>query len=1010
MPTPRLLLCLLVLALAAGPLSGASVAQTADGDVEVLILSGRGDLVVGGDALVEVVVPDGASADGLAVEVDGRDVTGAFGATEDGRIVGLVDGLGVGGNRITATLADGRGAYIDVDNHPIGGPVFSGPQIQPWTCVGEVLDDQCNRPTTYAWFYKSTDPRESGLQEYDPENPPDDVATTTTDQGNEVPFIVREETGVMVRDEYKIAVLFDPQQPWTPQRPQKGYNNKLVLTHGASCDTDYIMGEAPDVLLEDALSRGFAVGSHALDNSGHNCHVVTQAESLLTVKERVAEQFGPIRYTIGNGCSGGALAQQWVSNSYPGVYQGITPACSFTDSYSSGMEREDYTLLRNYFERPERWQPGVVWSPQEISQVYDHPNVTNPITYTELIPPNADPSRECTGVAPEDVYDAETNPEGVRCSIQDYWRNVFGLEVDGTKAGRPADNTGIQYGLRALNEGRILPQQYVDVNVKIGSHDIDYNHQLERREADPIALERVFRSGGANIATNMDEVAIIDLRGPDPGAFHDVYRTYAMRERLIREHGTAENQVLWRGQVALFGDPNFEDESIVAMDSWLAAIEADDRDIPLAQKIIEDKPETVTDRCTDGAGQDVPASVCDGTVQSYGTPRFQAGMPLADDTIKCQLQEHRREDYDVTFSDAQWEALQAVFPSGVCDYTKPSVGKVDTVPWLDYTGGPGGEPMGDPPVSVPFGPGDAPANVRRYGGVGRVETAAAVSGLGRTAAETVVIARADAFPDALAGGPLANQLDAPLLLSDPAALSEGTRAEIGRLGATSAILLGGTAALSDQVVADLEELGLQVERVSGRTRYATAAAISARLASDGARVFLASGEGFPDALSAAGVASALGAPVLLTTAGELPEETAAALDGETDVTVVGGRGAVSDVVLAEVDGLARTVTRLSGPDRYATSAAVARQALTDGANPAVTWIATGRDFPDGLVAGAAAGRDNGLLLLVDGQGLSGSSATRDVLAEQAGSITALRIAGGRAAVTEAVEAELAALL
>src|SRR5687768_13036939 len=118
MPTPRLLLCLLVLSLAAGPLSGASVAQPAEGVVEVLILSGRGDLVVGGDALVEVVVPAGASADGLTVEVDGRDVTGAFGATEDGRIVGLVDGLGVGANRITATLADGHGAYIDVDNHP----------------------------------------------------------------------------------------------------------------------------------------------------------------------------------------------------------------------------------------------------------------------------------------------------------------------------------------------------------------------------------------------------------------------------------------------------------------------------------------------------------------------------------------------------------------------------------------------------------------------------------------------------------------------------------------------------------------------------------------------------------------------------------------------------------------------------------------------------------------------------------------------------------------------------
>ena len=63
-----------------------------------------------------------------------------------------------------------------------------------------------------------------------------------------------------------------------------------------------------------------------------------------------------------------------------------------------------------------------------------------------------------------------------------------------------------------------------------------------------------------------------------------------MRARLIREHGTAANQVLWRGQVALLGDAGFTDQSIVAMDRWLAAVERDKRRVPLARKIIEDKP------------------------------------------------------------------------------------------------------------------------------------------------------------------------------------------------------------------------------------------------------------------------------------------------------------------------------------------------------------------------------------------------------------------------------------
>ena len=51
-------------------------------------------------------------------------------------------------------------------------------------------------------------------------------------------------------------------------------------------------------------------------------------------KEMVAERFGPVTYTIGSGCSGGSLVQQQVANAYPGVYQGITPQCSFTDAWT----------------------------------------------------------------------------------------------------------------------------------------------------------------------------------------------------------------------------------------------------------------------------------------------------------------------------------------------------------------------------------------------------------------------------------------------------------------------------------------------------------------------------------------------------------------------------------------------------------------------------------------------------------------------------------------------------
>ena len=668
--------CLSCLLIGAGPAAAAKVPV-------LRVLSTRPDIVSGGEALMQVVPPDGVSTDQLSLDFGGRDVTPAFAVRPDGRYLGVVDQLALGDNVVTARAPGGRDAALTLVNHPIGGPVIAGPQILPWTCNAGALDVQCNRPATYDFYYKPSGG--GGLQSYDPDNPPSDVATTTTDQDKTVPFIVREETGVLDRDQYRIAVLFDPAQPWDPTAPQEGYNHKLVIFHGASCDTAYEQADAPDVLNETALGRGFATMSHALDNAGHNCNIATQAESLIMTKEHLIDTYGTVRYTIGSGCSGGSLVQQQVANAYPGLYQGITPACSFTDAWSSAMQYVDYQLLLRYFNDPSRWGTGVAWAPSQMAAVEGHINPVNAITFTSVIPSSGDPSRSCPGVPADQVYDANTNPNGVRCSFQDYMVNVFGRRPQDGFANRPADNVGIQYGLKELQDGTITPAQFVDLNASAGGWDIDYNETKERVEVDKPALERVYRSGAVDQADNLDKVAIIDLRGPDPGAFHDVYRTYVMRARLMREHGTAANQILWRGQVPLLGDANYTDESIVAMDGWLANVEKDGRSVPLAQKILEDKPETLTDRCTNGSGQDVDASVCDGTVQPYSSPRIQAGMPQTDDTIKCELQPLDRSSYgSAQFTDDDWKRMEETYPTGVCDYGKPGVDRVPTTPWQSY--------------------------------------------------------------------------------------------------------------------------------------------------------------------------------------------------------------------------------------------------------------------------------------------------------------------------------------
>jgi hypothetical protein len=397
--------------------------------------------------------------------------------------------------------------------------------------------------------------------------------------------------------------------------------------------------------------------------------------------------------------------QQQVANAYPGLYQGITPQCSFTDAWSSAMQYVDYQALRRYYENPAGWEPGVVWDPTAIQAVEGHPDPANAVTFTAVIPSSGDPSRSCPGVPADKVYDAQTNPQGVRCSFHDYMVNVFGKRPQDGFAGRPADNVGIEYGRKGLAAGKLSAAQFVDLNEKVGAFDIDYNDTMTRAEADRPALERVYRSGAVDQADNLDKVAIIDLRGPDPGAFHDVYRTYVMRARLDREHGTHANQILWRGQVPLMGDASYADEAIVAMDEWLARVEKDTRDVPVARKILDDKPPALVDRCTNGSGQEAPASTCDATVQAYSDPRLEAGMPPADDTIKCELKPLRREDYaPVVFTDAQWNRLNATYPTGVCDYTKPGVDRVPTQAWQSYQDNSGkvvygGRPLGAVPRS-----------------------------------------------------------------------------------------------------------------------------------------------------------------------------------------------------------------------------------------------------------------------------------------------------------------------
>ena len=675
----------------------------------IRILSNRADLISGGDALIEVV----AGSKRPSMSLNGKDVSALFQKTADGHWRGLVTGLALGKNTLVAQLPRSQ-ATAELINHPNGGPIFSGPQIQPWTCQEGAVDEQCNQPAEYSYLYKSSNPLMPGLNPYDPQNPPTDLVQTTTDEGVTVPFVVRLETGYQDRDQYKIFTLFDTDKAWTPSAPQSQWNGKLLITHGGNCRADYGAGTAPtddysgtipsNPLFEQsyvlALGKGYSVLSTALDHAGHNCNIAVQAESLMMGKERYIEQYGPLRYTIGTGCSGGAIVEYTLANAYPGIYQGILGMCAYPDVFTPAAQFTDFHLLRIYFEDPTRWG-NVLWLPTQFADVEGHISHVDAIAADELLYKAAlNPSNPCEGISDEARFDEHSNPGGKRCDVLTYLKTQLGprppevwTEIEQSLGrgfvGRPLSNVGIQYGLNALRTGLITPLHFVELNSRIGGLDMNFNWVPERIQFDEPALSNTYRTGMLNMATHMDTVAIINFTGNDPGIAHDTRHAFEVRWRLDRAQGHHDNHVMWGGPVPLVGDPNYVFLGLDYMSDWLDAVEADASNAPVAEKIIRNKPSHVHDACSDGNGDFILDEMCPEPIVTYfGTPRTVAGDGIYGDSLACQLRPFSRDDdyglLKVLITEDQWLTLEAVFADGVCDYDKPPMSQQPAVPWQKY--------------------------------------------------------------------------------------------------------------------------------------------------------------------------------------------------------------------------------------------------------------------------------------------------------------------------------------
>ncbi len=676
---------LLAAALVAGVAAPASAAPR-PGPVAITVVSNtRPEFVSGGDVLLRVSTP-------TKVRLNGRDVTSSFAVQPDRSMLGLVSGLRTGANVVTAA-----GSSVRVTSYPRSGPVFSGPQQLPYYCettafgLAPSTQPLCEAPTRVTYQYRTRSGAFTALA--DPAARPADLATTTVDDRT-VPYVVRVETGTIDRAVYQTAALYDGIEP-SPLEPRGSWNGKLVYTFGGGCNAGYHQGNQTGGVLNDLfLSQGYAVASSTLNVPETNCSTILSAEAAMMVKEHFVETYGPVRYTIGWGGSGGSINQHDIADGYPGILDGIVPGVSYPDMLTAFTSAADCSALNKYFATSTLTEAQKTAITGYVS--------SSPCTSWQAgFLPKMTPTGSCRPGGPipaPAIWDPVTNPTGIRCMASEQWVNQLGRDPQTGLVRSTRDNVGVQYGVQALRSGVISAAQFADLNAKVGGVDESGRLVAARSVADPAALRTAYRDnllagGGLGLRSTpiIDQRTYLDRAGFGID-IHTAEMSFVTRDRLLKANGTAANQVIIMSSL----DPAQANAAaryeLDAMDRWLAAITADTSRRTAQQKVIAHKPGDLGDGCYLSASLRIreklaypPAGECGAAYPVAANPRIAAGADVGMSTLKCALKPLDVRRYGVKFSPADQAKLRQAFPSGVCDYSRPGVGQQRPAgTWISY--------------------------------------------------------------------------------------------------------------------------------------------------------------------------------------------------------------------------------------------------------------------------------------------------------------------------------------
>lgn len=631
------------------------------------------------------------------------------------------------------------------------------------------------------------------------------------DGATTIPYLYRYVKGTLddTRFIYSMAMLVPPSvlggDTKSDDTITDHWNHRLVYSFGGGVGIGHSQGSLSggDSQLDEALRLGDAVVYSSGTRTSVHYNLLLASRVANELKALFIKTYGDSVYTIGIGGSGGSIQQYVNAQNNPDLLDALIPQYSYPDMTTQTINVGDCELLEHYMdvtdstnERWKNWDNRKILEGQNSIEGFtsDWQEATNATGSSECIEgwrgatplalnPNFGLAADMDDVLlpfagelmakaaagepaiPDDFPDlgrmlrvTEDESQWVMWTHWDDAKEAYGVDPKTGLARVPWDNVGVQYGLRAVANGQITPDEFLDLNTKIGSWKSTADNVKEscgmvtqmtdetlgafakavgicegdeldqysarqmnlatgdgiapRTKGDVIAIENAFKSGLEFDGKVRSDIPILDMRHylEDQLDMHNAHQSFNIRERIKRTMGNADNQIIWwldaRPEEDEAATKKMLDQALRLMDKWTLAVK-NSKDA----KATAVKPAEAVDSCwrTDGtliasgdhvwdgavelavsgqgAWKDKAPSEVDGVkvgdCAKYfpinSTSRIIAGGPITNDVYKCHLKPVSDSVKDGDYGDwkpteAQLARIEEIFPDGVCDYSKRSVG------------------------------------------------------------------------------------------------------------------------------------------------------------------------------------------------------------------------------------------------------------------------------------------------------------------------------------------------